>query len=372
MPNKLSRWLRSVHRPSYVIFFVTAKCNAHCKMCFYKENMNASKAENNELAVEEYEKIAKNIKSLNILGISGGEPFLRDDLSEIIKVIYKNCPPLVVDLPTNGFFVKSILRQVEDIARNCPNMIIDLQLSVDGPEKVHNDIRGLKDGFLRVKDTYNGALSLKNKYKNLKVKACIVYSHYNQEYINELFEILGRDFKGLDRVVFSVVHGSVSNQEAFQFDWEKYFKICEKIRKESVVKQVTDFHSVFTIALRVVKNNLLRELLKSKDMYRRCKAGKRVIVVNETGKVFPCEPLWFPVGNLRTNGYDINKVLSSKEMNEFRKNTFQNRCNCHWGLPMSNSLIYSPKYYPQILFEMLAIIARSIASDSQRKANVCL
>jgi len=314
----------------------------------------------NELKVEEYEKIAKHIKLINIMGISGGEPFLREDLADIVKVLYKNCSPLVMDLPTNGYFVRSVLNQTEDIAKYCKNMVCDIQLSIDGPEEIHNQIRGLKDSFSRVRDTYKGLIALRNRYKNLRVKACIVYSHYNQDYIEGLFDILDRDFKELDRVVFSVVHGSVSNREAFSFDWDRYFKICDRMRKNSRVNKLSDSHSIFTIALRIVKNDFLKEVLKKKDMYRRCRAGQSVIVVGETGKVFPCEPLWHSVGELRDNDYDIGKILDSNEMGKFNKKIKRDRCNCHWGLPMSNSLIYSPRYYPKILYEMGRIAKRSV------------
>jgi len=360
MPSKVSRWVKTLNYPSYVIFFVTSRCNANCKMCFYKVNMDSNKAKD-ELTIDEYEKISRNIKLINILGISGGEPFLRNDLSEIVKVMYRNCSPLVVDLPTNGFFVESVVKQAESIAKYCKNMVVDMQLSIDGPEEIHNEIRGLKDGFSKVRETYKGLVRLKSKYKNLRVKACVVYSHYNQEHIEELFSVLDRDFKELDRVVFSVVHGSVSNAEALQFDWERYFKICDKIRATSSVKSIRDFHSIFTVALRIAKNDFLKEVLRTKDMYKKCGAGKKVVVINETGRVFPCEPLWLPVGDLRNNGYDIGQVLDSDEMKEFKKRIEEERCTCHWGLPMSNSLLYNPKYYPKILIEMLRIIGRSVS-----------
>lgn len=361
MLNKISRWFQTLNYPSYVVFFVTAKCNANCKMCFYKDNM-AGSAKVNELTVEEYDKISQKIKLINVLGISGGEPFLRNDLSEIIKVVYKNCRPLVVDLPTNGFFTESVLRQAEDIAKNCPDMVVDLQISIDGPEKIHNEIRGLKDGFSRMKETYRGLVNLKNKYKNLKVKACVVYSHYNEKYIEELFEILNRDFKDLDRIVFSVVHGSVSNTEAFQFDWNKYFSICDKIQNKFTVKSAGDFHSLFTIALRMAKNDFLKKILKTKDMYKNCQAGKRVIIVGETGKVFPCEPLWQAVGDLRSNGYDINSVINSVQMKKFNEQICEGKCDCHWGLALSNALLYKPSYYPKILSRVIAVYFKSLFS----------
>lgn len=361
MINKFSRWFNTLNYPSYVIFFVTARCNADCKMCFYKENMIKSTGGDNELTINEYEKISKNIKLINILGISGGEPFLRKDLADIIKVFYKNCSPLVIDLPTNGFWTQEILKQAEEVLKYCKDMVLDVQLSIDGPEKIHNEIRGLKDGFKRVSETYKGLVDLKKRYKNLRVKGCVVYSSYNQEYIEELFDIFDKDFKELDRIVFSVVHGSVRNEEAFRFDWDRYFQICDRIRNKAVVKSIKDFHSVFTIALRIVKNDFLKEILRTKDMYKKCGAGKRVIVVNETGKVFPCEPLWYSVGELRENDYNLGEILNSNEMREFRKRIHKERCNCHWGLPMSNALIYKPGYYPRILFETLKIITRSIS-----------
>ena len=57
MANKILRWVKTINYPSYVIFFVTAKCNANCKMCFYKDNMVKVEGVKNELTLEEYEKI---------------------------------------------------------------------------------------------------------------------------------------------------------------------------------------------------------------------------------------------------------------------------------------------------------------------------
>ncbi|HBR14560.1 MAG TPA: hypothetical protein DD723_03320 [Candidatus Omnitrophica bacterium] len=357
--NRWTRWIQTFHYPSYFIFFVTARCNARCPMCFYMENMESNAAKR-ELRVEEYEKISRSIPLINILGISGGEPFLREDLHEIVQVMYKNCSPWVVDLPTNGFLTKSVLKQVEEIARRCPDMVVDLQLSIDGPPEIHNQIRGLKDGFGRMRETYLGLVALKKRYRNLKVKACVVYSHYNQDHIEPLFDMLHSDFTDLDRIVFSVAHGSVYNDEAMAFDWERYFKNCARIREASTVKDIKDLHSIFTIALRIVKNDLLKEILRKKNMVQLCGAGQKVVVINELGQVFPCEPLWRPVGDLTKNGYDLNQILRSEAMKQFQDQIVREKCNCHWGLPMSTALIYSPRYYPKILFEMTRILSRSL------------
>ena len=365
MINKAIRWFRTLNYPSYMIFFITARCNAKCKMCFYAENMAQSLGAEKELTLEEYEKISRGIKHINILGISGGEPFIRDDLSEIVKIIYRNCSPIVADIPTNGFFTDKVIRQVEDIAGYCKDMTVDLQLSIDGPEEIHNEIRGLKDSFKRVRETYSRVIALKKKYSNLKVKACTVYSHFNEDHMDELFKILERDFSELDRTVFSVAHGSVSNPEAYDFDWDKYFRLCGRIRQKARVRSIKDFHSIFTLALRIAKNDYLKEILEGKNFYKFCGAGQKVVAIGETGKVFPCEPLWHSLGYLIKNDYDMNRIIGSDEMKEFHKRTTEQKCTCHWGLPMSTALLYKPSYYPVIFSEMIKIALRSLRSAGE-------
>lgn len=367
MIKRLYGWFQGLNHPSYVILFVTARCNARCKMCFYMERIKNPK-DDPELTIDEYEKISSKIKSISTLGISGGEPFLREDLKEIVKTFYKNCSPLAIDLPTNGFYTQRILEQVEDILKYCKDTVVDIQISIDGPEKIHNEIRGLKDSFRKMKETYKGLVTLKDRYKNLRLKACVVYSSYNQEYMEELFDILKKDFSELDRIVFSVVHGTASNEDAYSFSWDKYFKMCDNIRKTVVVNSVKDFHSIFTVALRIAKNEFLKEILRTKDVYKQCGAGRKVVAISEVGEVFPCEPLWNSVGNLRDNDYDLVKVLNSNEMKEFHKYITKNKCTCHWGLALSNALIYKLSYYPMILSEMLKIIARSI---SRKRGKSC-
>ena len=362
MPRFLTRLLNTREWPSYVVFFVTARCNAACKMCFYKENMDSNAAKD-ELTLEEYEKIAGRIPLLNVLGISGGEPFLRQDLSGIVDILYRHCAPAVVDLPTNGYFPEQVREQTERILRECPGMIVDVQLSIDGPPDVHNDIRGLKDGYRRVRETYRNLVPLKKRYRNFRLKACVVYSAYNQDHMVSLFDLLRNDFPAFDRVVFSVAHGSVCNADAMQFNWEKYFRFCEEVRAQARVNRLTDVHSLFTMALRVAKNDFLKEVLRRNDMYKTCRAGQAVIVINETGAVFPCEPLWQPVGQLRENGYDLKQILLSDDMKRFKRQIKEKACTCHWGLPMSNTLMLSPRYYPKILSEMARIAWRSRSQE---------
>lgn len=368
MFSHMTRWLNPRRWPNYMVFFVTARCNADCKMCFYKNNMDSNRTKE-ELSVDEYEKISRGIDYINVLGISGGEPFLRKDLAEILKIFYRHCSPWVVDLPTNAYLTDQVVSQAEEVVRSCPRMTVDIQLSIDGPEDIHNEIRGLKDGYRRLRETYRQLVSVRSRYPNLRLKACLVYSRYNQDHMEELFTVLAEDFPALDRFVFSVVHGSVANPEALELDWHRYFSLCDRLRQQAVVKDIFDLHSIFTMALRFAKNDFLKEVLAKKDMYRHCRAGRDVIVVGETGKVFPCEPLWQAVGDLRQNGYDLRNVLRSAPMQDFQKDILLKKCTCHWGLPMSNAIMLSPRFYPRLCSDGCQVIVRSLKKGKAKEAR---
>ena len=78
-----SRILRKDGLPVSLIFFVTSKSNLLCKHCFYWEELNLPK---NELSLEEIEKVARSLPNLLTVSLTGGEPYLRPDLPQIVAL----------------------------------------------------------------------------------------------------------------------------------------------------------------------------------------------------------------------------------------------------------------------------------------------
>ena len=76
--------------PFFLILYVTARCNARCKFCYYWDNISNWRTRQH-LEVDEIEKIASRLDTLQQLTISGGEPFLREELAEICTIFRKNC-----------------------------------------------------------------------------------------------------------------------------------------------------------------------------------------------------------------------------------------------------------------------------------------
>ena len=113
---------------------VTYRCNAKCNMC---NRYKKPSLPDEEISLE----TIKKLPPMYFTNITGGEPFLRTDLKEIVRELYKKSDRIVIS--TNGFFSDRII----DLCKEFPQ--IGIRISIEGLEETNNRIRGLEDGFNR-------------------------------------------------------------------------------------------------------------------------------------------------------------------------------------------------------------------------------
>lgn len=113
---------------------VTYRCNARCSMC---NRYKAPSKPEEEISIETIKKLPK----MYFTNITGGEPFIRTDLKDIVKELYKKSDRIVIS--TNGFFTDRIV----DLCREFPQ--IGIRISIEGLEQTNNEIRGLQNGYQR-------------------------------------------------------------------------------------------------------------------------------------------------------------------------------------------------------------------------------
>src|SRR5437870_3848864 len=101
-----------LQKPVHATIFVTNICNARCPWCCYAENINVKV---DEMGLEEYRKITPQLGKLVMLEVTGGEPFLRNDLASIIECFMSNCRPGLVLIPTNGIATAKIVGRAREI-----------------------------------------------------------------------------------------------------------------------------------------------------------------------------------------------------------------------------------------------------------------
>lgn len=113
---------------------VTYRCNAKCTMC---NRYKAPSKPEEEISIESIKKLPE----MYFTNITGGEPFIRDDLKDIVRELLKKSDRIVIS--TNGFFTDRIV----ELCKEFPQ--VGIRISIEGLEKTNNEIRGLDDGFNR-------------------------------------------------------------------------------------------------------------------------------------------------------------------------------------------------------------------------------
>ncbi len=126
---------------------VTYRCNARCTMCSrYKRPSSPDE----EIGIETIRKLPR----MYFTNITGGEPFIRTDLKDIVRELYKKSDRIVIS--TNGFFTDRII----DLCKEFPN--VGIRVSIEGLEETNNAIRGLEDGFNRGVETLRRLVEMKH------------------------------------------------------------------------------------------------------------------------------------------------------------------------------------------------------------------
>lgn len=115
-----------------VIVYVTSACNLRCVTCSYRDPLP------NELTLSEYGRIVPELMALGLRHVvySGGEPLVRKDLPEIMKLFAK--PGIKSSLLTNGLLLR---KRANDVLPFLQELIV----SLDGPDaETHDAIRGIE------------------------------------------------------------------------------------------------------------------------------------------------------------------------------------------------------------------------------------
>ncbi|MEK7202884.1 MAG: radical SAM protein [Patescibacteria group bacterium] len=196
-----------------VVLAITYSCNSRCIMCGIWEKKFTM-----ELRPEDYANLPKNLQDINI---TGGEPFLRDDLYKIIEIISQRCSKANIVISTNGFATNLILSQAEKIIKIFPK--IGIAISIDGIEDEHNKIRGVVNGFEKSIKTIVGLKKL--GVKNLKV--AFTLGDYNIEELSKVYFLasnLGLEFS------FAIAHSS-----------ENFFNKKNKLSKKKELAEKLDW-----------------------------------------------------------------------------------------------------------------------------------
>jgi len=178
--------------PATIAFVITSKCNLRCKMCFqYGESAQKKRIKGNallgnpkELTFAQLQTIIKKINKYYPLDqrpnffITGGEPFARKDMANIIQYSAQQGNKVTVNTNLSMIDRKTI-RKLAEIENFIP------LVSLDGPETIHDKIREVKGTYKKVMENIK-FFSIQGK----SIDICTTITKYNVDHLFELYKSL--------------------------------------------------------------------------------------------------------------------------------------------------------------------------------------
>ncbi|MEL7146635.1 MAG: radical SAM protein [Bacteroidota bacterium] len=177
------------HAPKWLVLGVNNICNLHCKMCDvglkvndtnFATNLTGTKPNNMplELIKRVIDQSALHYPTVK-LGYASTEPLIYPHLIE--SIAYATEKNLFTAITTNALTLKHKAAGLVDAGLG------ELFVSLDGPETIHNYIRGHKNSYGRALDGIQEIISLK---PGIKVSVFCVITEWNIGHLGEFLEAL--------------------------------------------------------------------------------------------------------------------------------------------------------------------------------------
>jgi MoaA/NifB/PqqE/SkfB family radical SAM enzyme len=309
------RLLKAAGRPGRIEAMsmeVTRRCVARCVMC----NIWRMRPDSPELAAADWLSLLEDpvFSELKELDITGGEPFLRSDMVNLLLGVGRLKATRLkrlcsVAITTNGLLTEKVLKDVGQVIAPLEEAGVALVFACgcDAVNATHDRIRNFAGAWERLNATLEGLLALRRKHPSLILGIKTTVTRFN---IDELDAICRyADDRGLFTIVSPFIitanrYNNVDRQTDLGFSPQD----LQKLR---------DFYHTPRFQWNYYRNELLR-FLESGRMAKPCSAGFNYLFVRSTGELYACPIIDNLLGNVKHT--PIKDILRSAAAARFRRN----------------------------------------------------
>lgn len=272
-----------IQKPTDASIILTYRCPMKCSMCnIWKFPTDKNK----EIKAAEL----SSLPNLKFINITGGEPFIRKDLDEIVEECYRHAPRVVIS--TSGWFDDRVIKLAEQFPK------IGVRISIEGLSRKNDELRGRTGGFDKGLKTL---LTLKSMGLKDIGFGCTVSNHNSSDMLSlyELARELNLEFATAafhNSFYFHKEDNIITNREKVINDFKL---LIDRQLKEYHPKSW--FRAYFNLGLiNYINGN--RRLLP-------CEAGMANFFIDPYGEVYPCngleEKYWTEsMGNIMKDDFD--------------------------------------------------------------------
>jgi len=338
LSRKLRRgWPRRL--PMNLTLSLTYRCNSRCATC------NVWKREAKELTLDEWERVLRSLGHAPYwITVSGGEPLLRQDAAEIIRLACTHCRPAILNIPTNGLLPDRIARAVAEVTAACPQTNIVVNLSLDGWGDDHDHIRGVPGNFERSIETYRRLRAL--QAPNLTLGIHTVVSRFNAESVPALYTRVQAELApdsyiseiAEERVELGTMGADITPTHGV------YRETIEQVMALQSHHPPTGLGGI-AWAFRRRYYRMVQRWLRERKQMLPCYSGWASAQIAPDGDVWFCCVRAEPVGNLRETDYDLAQIWWGERARVMRESVRAGRCDC----PLANAAYTNMLLHPPSL-----------------------
>jgi MoaA/NifB/PqqE/SkfB family radical SAM enzyme len=337
-------------KPFSIVISVSFRCNSKCRTC------DVWRKPNDDLTLEEWDKVFANLGNAPFyMTFTGGEPFLRKDLDDLVISAYKHCHPEVITIPTNGMLTDRIVEKVARMCRECPDTNIGINLSLDGVGDEHDDIRGVEGNWVRSMETWRQLKEMQARHPNLVLTVHTVISRFNVHRFKEIYE--GLQFLEPDSYITEVAEERVELDTMgwgitpHPDDYDEIADFLSQRARQAPAKGIARF----TQAFRAQYYQLAKRVLRERNQTIPCYAGWASAHIAPNGDLWSCCIRAEAAGNLLDHNYDITPVWRSAAMEELRGSIKRKECAC----PMANANYANMLLHPPTVAKVALDVAKN-------------
>ena len=331
--------------PIHLIWFVTARCNLSCSHCFYHKESSSAGA---ELTLDEIAGALDNMSHMLSMSITGGEPFMRPDVFEILELVGTRNLAENVLLYTNGFNTDRILETVERVLKAELIRNFSVGTSIDGFEAEHDRLRGRPGAYKKTIETIKELKRLKAEFSALNIGVNTTLHKGNEEVIDDLLDHIENEL-GINASI-TLIRGDARSPALKEVDVETYRRVIERIEARRRRNGRRGLYRSIIDTRESLGNRLaLRTYEKGVRTYP-CYGGTLMGVIGEAGDVYPCEMLEeYCLGNLRDCGYDLSSIWRSPAAEKCRAMIRNRQCACTYECQFTCNTLYNVKFWPSYI-----------------------
>ncbi|MCL4411569.1 radical SAM protein [Candidatus Marsarchaeota archaeon] len=316
----------SLRVPYKLNFAITYWCQSRCLSC----NIWQFKPKG-ELTLEEIREFARKNAYFKWIELTGGEPFLRPDITEIARAFYETSRGLyVMTIPTNSLCShEMVVRRVEDILMlGIPKLAVTV--SLDGYRELHDKIRGVPGNYDRAIEMFKRLKELGMRHKNLYVVFGYTMSKYNQWQLERTYTEVKKSIPSITRNDF---HINVAQVSSNYYGNSSMSLVADS---DAMMHELADFVSLrrreFGI-IGTIENAFLRTLLqylKTGKMPLKSRSLDASFFLDSYGNIFPSIMWDRKIASLREINYDVQSVWRGELANDVRREIAEGKEPKQW------------------------------------------